>query len=128
MQLWLTKDFGQTWTLVQESVKSFYWALGVPSTIDDIQEDLSRDYYGKGNSTNNIPTLFVERQEPSGTSTVLASSDLFKSFKIIARGVKDFHVKGDFMFCTRESKTTTMGGQEVSSAITLEKKSVFGKC
>lgn len=101
-KLWLTKDFGQSWTLVQESVKSFYWTIGTLSVNDDSDDDSIGDFDAKDSSSNNVPTLYVERQEPSGLSTVLGSTNLFKSFTIIARDVKDFHVKGDFMFCTRE--------------------------
>ncbi len=99
----MTKDFGESWTLVQESVKSFYWTVGTLSTNDESEDD-SIVFDMKDRSSNNVPTLYVERQEPGGTSTVLASTNLFKDFVIIARDVKDFHVKGDFMFCTRELK------------------------
>ncbi|XP_067011986.2 sortilin-related receptor isoform X2 [Anabrus simplex] len=84
-KLWLTRDFGATWTVVQESVKTFYWS-------SSLQED--------------VPSLlYVEREEPTGLSTVLSSPDLFASestYSVVISEVKDFQVKGDFMFATRQ--------------------------
>jgi len=44
----------------------------------------------------------VERVEPSGTSTVLASSTLFedRNYTVLIRGVDEFQVRDDFMFAT----------------------------
>lgn len=104
-KLWLTKDFGQTWTLVQESVKSFYWTAGSSAFSEESGDDSDGD-------VPKAATLYVERYEPGGTSTVLASTDLFKSFKIIVRNVNDFIVKKDFMFCTHEKKITVSGSEK----------------
>jgi len=44
----------------------------------------------------------VERVEPSGTSTVLASATMFEghNYTVLIRGVDDFQVREDFMFAT----------------------------
>jgi hypothetical protein len=68
-------------------VKSFYWS--------------SSDYDG-------LPRLlYVERVEPSGTSTVLASDTLFEghNYTVLIHGVDDFQVRDDFMFATRKNST-----------------------
>jgi len=84
-QLWITRDYGQTFSLVQEYVKSFYWS----SSDSDGQPRL----------------LYVERVEPSGTSTVLASAAMFegRNYTVLIRGVEDFQVREDFMFATRRT-------------------------
>jgi hypothetical protein len=47
----------------------------------------------------------VEREEPSGTSTVLASATMFeeRNYMVLIRGVDDFQVRDDFMFATRRT-------------------------
>lgn len=99
LQLWVTKDFGETWTVIQEMVKSFYWTLGTPVGPD---HEADMDAQGE-DPTLDPPTLYVERKEPARDSIVLQSTDLFKSFRITVPDVKDFHVKGDFLFATKSS-------------------------
>jgi len=84
-RLWITRDYGRTFSLVQEYVKSFYWS----SSDSDGQPRL----------------LYVERVEPSGTSTVLASATMFEghNYTVLIRGVDDFQVREDFMFATRRT-------------------------
>lgn len=113
--MYLTQDFGQTWTLLQESVKSFYWTVG--AVADDDDDDDSIEVHEEKDASKNVPTIYVQRIEPSGLCSILASTDLFKSFKVIAQNMKDFHLKGDFMFYSREvefnmvsSKTQDMPG------------------
>lgn len=86
VQLWLTEDFGKTWRVIQQYVASFFWHS--PS------------------STSNELHLYVQRSEPTGLSSVLSSKNLFKSqsqHTVIAQEVKDFQIKGDFMFITKKS-------------------------
>ena len=47
----------------------------------------------------------MERVEPSGTSTVLASATMFegRNYTVLIRGVDDFQVREDFMFATRRT-------------------------
>lgn len=51
-----------------------------------------------------LNTLFIERQEPGTTSTVLRSNDLFKTVSPIEAfiaGVEDFEVRNEYMFATK---------------------------
>ncbi|XP_069470420.1 sortilin-related receptor isoform X2 [Ambystoma mexicanum] len=82
-QLWKSEDFGQTWIMVHEHVKSFSWGV---------------EPFDKPN------TIYVERHEPSGTSTVLRSTDFFQSWEnkdIIIEEVDDFQIREKYMFATK---------------------------
>ncbi|XP_040471960.1 sortilin-related receptor isoform X4 [Falco naumanni] len=82
-QLWKSDDFGQTWIMIQEHVKSFSWGV---------------EPYDKPN------TVYVERHEPSGASTVIRSTDFFQSREnkeIILEGVEDFQLRDQYMFATK---------------------------
>uniref|UniRef100_A0A8C0ST04 Sortilin-related receptor n=1 Tax=Canis lupus familiaris TaxID=9615 RepID=A0A8C0ST04_CANLF len=82
-QLWKSDDFGQTWILIQEHVKSFSWGI---------------DPYDKPN------TIYVERHEPSGYSTVFRSTDFFQSLEnqeVILEEVRDFQLRDKYMFATK---------------------------
>jgi hypothetical protein len=69
--------------MVQEYVKAFFWS--------------SADTDGKPR------LLYVEREEPSGTSTVLALPAMYegRNYVVLIRGVEDFQVRDDFMFATK---------------------------
>ena len=54
-QLWISEDFGETWRMIGLFVKSYYWS-----------------------ETTSPPTLYIEREEPSGLASVVASMDLFR--------------------------------------------------
>uniref|UniRef100_A0A6I8STB6 Sortilin-related receptor n=1 Tax=Xenopus tropicalis TaxID=8364 RepID=A0A6I8STB6_XENTR len=82
-QLWKSEDFGQTWTVIQEHVKTYSWGIAP---------------YDK------INTIYVERHEPRGTSTVLRSTDFFQSrdkTEIIIEDVDDFQIRDKYMFATK---------------------------
>ncbi|KAM9255799.1 sortilin-related receptor isoform 2-T2 [Cariama cristata] len=82
-QLWKSDDFGQTWIMIQEHVKSFSWGV---------------EPYDKPN------TVYVERHEPSGSSTVIRSTDFFQSREnkeIILEDVEDFQLRDKYMFATK---------------------------
>ncbi|KAF3823676.1 hypothetical protein GH733_007144 [Mirounga leonina] len=67
----------------QEHVKSFSWGI---------------DPYDKPN------TIYVERHEPSGYSTVFRSTDFFQSREnqeMILEEVKDFQLRDKYMFATK---------------------------
>nr|XP_033774457.1 sortilin-related receptor isoform X1 [Geotrypetes seraphini] len=94
-QLWKSEDFGQTWIMIQDHVKSFYWGI---------------DPYDKLN------TVYVERHEPMGFSTVLRSTDFFQtreSQEIIVEEVDDFQLREKYMFATKTMHL--LGSQEKSS-------------
>ncbi|XP_041425155.1 sortilin-related receptor isoform X2 [Xenopus laevis] len=79
----MSEDFGQTWTVIQEHVKTYSWGIAP---------------YDKTN------TVYVERHEPRGTSTVLRSTDFFQSrdkTEIIIEDVDDFQIRDKYMFATK---------------------------
>ncbi|XP_071441297.1 sortilin-related receptor-like isoform X2 [Hetaerina americana] len=82
-KLWVTKDFGRTWSVVQEYVKAFFWS-SLPG-----EKQL----------------LYVEREEPTGSSTVLSSPSLFQDdyTTVVIKDVEDFEVREDFMFATKKT-------------------------
>ncbi|XP_046384183.1 sortilin-related receptor-like [Ischnura elegans] len=83
-KLWVTKDFGSTWTLVQENVKAYFWS----------------------NLPGEKQLLYVVREEPTGSSTVLSSPSYFQDeelTKVVLRDVEDFEVREDFMFATKKA-------------------------
>ncbi|XP_051668172.1 sortilin-related receptor isoform X3 [Manacus candei] len=82
-QLWKSDDFGQTWIMIQEHVKSFSWGV---------------EPYDKPS------TVYIERHEPSGASTVIRSTDFFQSREnkeIILEDVEDFQLRDKYMFATK---------------------------
>lgn len=85
MQLWLTKDYGNTWTVVHEFVKAFYWTSERPKS------------------------LIIERSEALGRNTVvnLGTVQLWSSrnYSRVITGVEDFQIRGDYMFATKKSRT-----------------------
>ncbi|XP_043466543.1 sortilin-related receptor-like isoform X3 [Leptopilina heterotoma] len=84
-RLWLTKDFGNTWTVVHEFVKAFYWTTERPKS------------------------LIIERAEALGRNTVvnLGTVQLWSSrnYSRVITGVEDFQIRGDYMFATKKSRT-----------------------
>ncbi|XP_014768390.1 sortilin-related receptor isoform X1 [Octopus bimaculoides] len=81
-KLYLTKNFGDSWTLVQENVKAFFWGQG------------------KYDNPNNI---YVERIEPNGHSTVVLSTNFFLGSQLaLISGVEDFEIKDNYMFATKK--------------------------
>lgn len=82
-RLWLTRDYGRTFSVVQEYVKAFFWS--------------------NSGSDGSPRILYIEREEPTGKSTVLASSSLYegRNFTVLIREVEDFQVRDDFMFATK---------------------------
>ncbi|KAJ3658176.1 hypothetical protein Zmor_009933 [Zophobas morio] len=98
-KLWVTEDFGNTFKQTQNFVKSFYW----------VKESDFRH------------TLVVQRMEPSGYNAILYSNDLFsnRSVMVQATDIKDFYVKGDYLFTT---KSSSKGALELYVSYKLGKK------
>lgn len=97
-QLWKSDDFGQTWIMIQEHVKSFSWGV---------------DPYDKPN------TIYVEQHEPSGYSTVFRSTDFFQSrenLEVILEEVRDFQLRDKYMFAT---KVVHLFGSQQPSSVQL---------
>ncbi|KAJ2951649.1 hypothetical protein O0L34_g13807 [Tuta absoluta] len=83
-KLYLTLDGGKTFKNIQSFVKTFFWSSG---------PEFPKSFY-------------VERWKPGGTSTVLAAADpvdMMSATKLF-EDAKDFHIKGDYMFATKQSK------------------------
>ncbi|XP_044254445.1 sortilin-related receptor-like isoform X1 [Tribolium madens] len=98
-KLWVTEDFGNSFRATQDFVKATYW----------IKENDFRH------------TLLVQRMEPSGYNAILSSSDLFSNRTVMvqATGIKDFYVKGDYLFTT---KLSSKGVLELYVSYKLGKK------
>ncbi|ERE76788.1 sortilin-related receptor [Cricetulus griseus] len=97
-QLWKSDDFGQTWIMIQEHVKSFSWGI---------------DPYDQPN------TIYIERHEPFGFSTVFRSTDFFQSREnqeVILEEVRDFQLRDKYMFAT---KVVHIPGSQQQSSVQL---------
>ncbi|XP_036379298.1 sortilin-related receptor-like [Megalops cyprinoides] len=94
-QLWKSDDFGETWVLIQEHVKSYFWGVEPydPPT-----------------------TVLVQRHEPQGVSSVISSTDFFQSEqnrRLILEQVDSFQLRDKYMFAT--TTRTLLGSKEPSS-------------
>ncbi|KAJ8276085.1 hypothetical protein COCON_G00078370 [Conger conger] len=94
-QLWKSDDFGETWVLIQEHVRSYCWGVEPydPPT-----------------------TVMVQRQEPLGVSSVLSSTDFFQSEQnrsLILEHVDSFQLRDKYMFAT--TTRTLLGSKEPST-------------
>ncbi|KAK0145654.1 Sortilin-related receptor [Merluccius polli] len=94
-QLWKSDDFGETWLLIQEQVKAYFWGVEPydPSTM-----------------------VLVQRNEPQGVSSVLSSTDFFQSKqnrRLILEHVDSFQLRDKYMFATSTPKL--LGSHERSS-------------
>ena len=88
-RLLLSEDFGSNWRVIQERVKIFSWG------IEGVETDV------------NVNTIFVQRQEPSGMTTVLSSNDFFTNdfnTKMWLNNVEQFEILGKYLFATRSLK------------------------
>ncbi|KAK7603208.1 hypothetical protein V9T40_003207 [Parthenolecanium corni] len=87
--LYVTRDFGKTWTLLQMYVKSFDWF----SDTDSEEKD-----------------LIVQRMEPDGFSMILKLTAFLSDLHTVATGllpeVNAMYIKGQFMFATKNITTT----------------------
>ncbi|KAI0224251.1 Sortilin-related receptor, partial [Lamellibrachia satsuma] len=79
-QLYVSKDFGVSWTVMERNVKSFSWG-------DD-------DYDGRN-------ALYIERRESSNSSTVLMSTDYFTHDSVVINNVEDFQLLGAYMLASK---------------------------
>ncbi|ODM87301.1 Sortilin-related receptor, partial [Orchesella cincta] len=91
-QMWVSIDYGKSWTKVQEHVKSLSW----------------------GDESVMPANLYLQREEPSPgpgeRSIILRSNSLFldaKDTEVIITGVEEFEIKDDFMFATKQKENGT---------------------
>ncbi|XP_046891253.1 sortilin-related receptor isoform X1 [Hypomesus transpacificus] len=97
-QLWKSQDFGQTWILIQEHVKAYFWGV---------------EPYDPPTS------VLVQRHEPQGESSILSSTDFFQSEqnrRVILEQVDSFQLRDKYMFAT---STRTLFGSHESSSVQL---------
>ncbi|KAL0973055.1 hypothetical protein UPYG_G00198300 [Umbra pygmaea] len=81
-QLWKSDDFGETWVLIQEHVKAYFWGV---------------------EPYDSATTVLVQRHEPQGLSSILSSTDFFQSEenrKVILEKVDNFQLRDKYMFAT----------------------------
>ncbi|KAI4815796.1 hypothetical protein KUCAC02_005923, partial [Chaenocephalus aceratus] len=81
-QLWKSDDFGETWVLIQEHVKTYFWGVEPydPPT-----------------------TVLVQRHEPQGVSTIISSTDFFQSEQnrtVILEQADSFQLRDKYLFAT----------------------------
>ncbi|CAG4953069.1 unnamed protein product [Colias eurytheme] len=81
--LYLTVDGGKTFKQIQSFVKTFFWPSG---------PEMPKVFY-------------VERMKPRSSSTVLKVNDPsdMRHAEVLFADAKDFQIKGDYMFATRQS-------------------------
>ncbi|XP_053670657.1 sortilin-related receptor-like [Anopheles nili] len=89
-KLYYTTDFGASFSILQSYVKSFVWSSG------------------EGNPIH----LYVERKEPTNTSSVIFfnAADLYtgnRQFNVLVEKVEDFHINKDFMFASQRLPNNT---------------------
>ncbi|XP_050528252.1 sortilin-related receptor-like isoform X2 [Daktulosphaira vitifoliae] len=87
-QLWITHDFGKTWSVLEEHVKAYFW---IPVTWS---------LYRQGYS------FIIQREESLTTSNVIAVSENVNfgqnNLTTLAVNVLQLKVKDDFMFMTTQ--------------------------
>ncbi|XP_010891974.2 sortilin-related receptor isoform X2 [Esox lucius] len=91
-QLWKSDDFGETWVLIQEHVKAYFWGV---------------------EPYDSPTTVLVQRQEPQGVSSILSSTDFFQSEenrRVILERVDNFQLREKYMFAT--TSRTLLGSQK----------------
>ncbi|XP_042329909.1 sortilin-related receptor-like [Sceloporus undulatus] len=94
-QLWKSDDFGQTWIMIHEHVKSFSWGI---------------EPYDKPNA------VYIERHEPTRSSTILRSTDFFQTREnkeILLEDVEDFQLRDKYLFATKSVRL--LGSQQQTS-------------
>lgn len=180
LQLWKSDDFGQTWIMIQEHVKSFSWYVSHPAPVfshssllalfaalweprirvpgcvpalsllpspcaggmchSRVTSDSHPHWHPRVLpippapspcscclllQSHHIPcpprgvepydkpsTVYIERHEPSGASTVIRSTDFFQSREnkeIILEDVEDFQLRDKYMFATKSVVSDTRG-------------------
>ncbi|XP_013407942.1 sortilin-related receptor isoform X2 [Lingula anatina] len=93
--LWLSRDFGRSWSMLQRNVKSFQWGTGI-----------------------NNASLYLERLEPTGLSTVIKMHNYDPlNIRTVFADVVDFEIKNDYMFATRRMRVT--GSQKQNLTLQL---------
>lgn len=98
--MWVSINFGKSWTKVQDHVKSLAWDETVTPSV-----------------------LYLQREQPDATTTgegetseeivrtvILKSNSLFlddKDTEVIIAGVEEFEIKDEFMFATKPKENVS---------------------
>ena len=85
LQLWFSSDFGMSWSVVREFVKSWFLDVATSPT-----------------------TLYVEYETPGQDNVVLSSTSMFTKTddsRVVVANVEDFELRDDFMLATRRVAT-----------------------
>jgi hypothetical protein len=92
-------DGGKTFKMIHGFVKTFFWSSG---------PGFSKEFY-------------VERSKPDRTSTVFSASDPtdLNNAEVLFEDAKDFQIKGDFMFATKQSKEVSNYSKLCAACIQL---------
>ena len=80
LQMWVSQDYGKTWSKVQEHVKTVAWDKSVFP-----------------------PKLFIQREQPSGKSIIISSGSLFMdpaNSSAVLMNVDGFQIKDNYKFAT----------------------------
>lgn len=78
--LYVSEDFGSSWRLMHDEVKSFFWGVSPYDPRD---------------------TVYVEEKRGSGGNAVLKSHDYFVNFDRVIEGVQDFELQDEYLFATK---------------------------
>ena len=92
MQLHVTHDFGATWTVLQDYVKSYDW----------FSEDGS-----------DRKQLIVQREEKDGLTNVLKLKSWNMMFtmystEVLISSVSELSIKGDYIFATKNENSSVL--------------------
>uniref|UniRef100_A0A8C5QIZ1 Sortilin-related receptor n=1 Tax=Leptobrachium leishanense TaxID=445787 RepID=A0A8C5QIZ1_9ANUR len=98
-QLWKSDDFGRTWVIIHEHVKSFCWGA---------------QPYDKPN------TVYVVRKNPRESASILRSTDFFQSMEkmtLVLDDVDAFQLREKYMFATRSVVSAALGAERGSAPL-----------
>uniref|UniRef100_A0AAY4CL48 Sortilin-related receptor n=1 Tax=Denticeps clupeoides TaxID=299321 RepID=A0AAY4CL48_9TELE len=94
-QLWKSDDFGESWVLIQEHVKAYFWGV---------------------EPHDSPTTVLLQRHKPQGVSSILSSTDFFQSKlnrHVILEQVDSFQLRDKYMFATTSRRL--LGNQKPAS-------------
>ncbi|GFO29807.1 sortilin-related receptor [Plakobranchus ocellatus] len=94
-QLYLSGDFGSSWTPVLSHVKAFYWDF--PDSIDSSRIYVQEEQPGGKGQVVRVSLAAFARASSRGLPASLTSLDL----QVLLTDVVDFQIKGEYIFATK---------------------------
>ena len=97
MELFVTKNFGETFSHAGDYIKSFYFDHREVPLFFKISHNII--------SFQDATLLYVSRMEPSGNLNILSSSSFFErqiDTRVVFTGAKQFEKKDGFLFAVTE--------------------------